>query len=102
VDTIGMVGIPCLGKIDVQHILKAAALGADRVFLVGCTQEDCPYQKSLVWAQRRVDTARNILREAGLDHVLVEMLRLGIPQFGSLSQHLVEAAQQAAQSEEKK
>jgi coenzyme F420-reducing hydrogenase delta subunit len=97
-----MVGIPCLGKIDVQHILKAAALGAERVFLVGCADDDCPYQKTLVWAQRRADTARNILREAGLGHVLVEMLNLETQQFGSLSQHLVQAAQQAAQSEEKR
>ncbi|MDP6510768.1 MAG: FAD-dependent oxidoreductase, partial [Dehalococcoidia bacterium] len=101
-DTTGMVGIPCLGKIDVQHILKAAALGAERVFLVGCSDDDCPYQKTMVWAQRRADTARNILREAGLGHVLVEMLDLETQQFGSLPQHLVQAAQQAVQSEEKK
>ncbi|MEK7848450.1 MAG: FAD-dependent oxidoreductase, partial [Chloroflexota bacterium] len=101
-DTTGMVAVPCLGKIDIKHLFQAVALGAERVFLVGCNDGDCPYQKTLVWAQRRVDTARKALGEAGLGGVTVQLLRLEPPQFASLPQQLAQAAAAAAQSEAKR
>jgi NADPH-dependent glutamate synthase beta subunit-like oxidoreductase/coenzyme F420-reducing hydrogenase delta subunit len=101
VDTTGMVGIPCLGKIDVKHLLQAVGLGAERVFLVGCTDADCPYQRTLDWAQRRIDTARMVLQQAGLGGVSLHMLHLEPRQFAGLSQHLARAAQKAAKSEER-
>jgi NADPH-dependent glutamate synthase beta subunit-like oxidoreductase/coenzyme F420-reducing hydrogenase delta subunit len=100
-DTTGTVGIPCLGKIDVKHLLGAVALGAERVFLVGCADADCPYQMTLTWAQRRLDTARAVLQQAGLSGVTLHMLHLEPQQFAVLPQHLSQAVQEAVQSEER-
>ena len=83
----GMIGIPCLGKIDIKHLLQAVGLGAERVFLVGCADADCPYQHTLVWAQRRVDTANSLLKAAGLGE-RIRLLQLAPEEFARLPEFL--------------
>lgn len=92
---IGMIGIPCLGKIDTKHLLKAFESGAERVYLAGCADADCPFNKTLEWAQRRVDTVNSILKDAGLGEGRVKMLKATPEQFKNLPE-LVTAAFQPA------
>ncbi len=90
-----MIGIPCLGKIDTKHLLKAFELGAERVYLAGCGDADCPFIKTLEWAQRRVDTVNGILKDVGLGEGRVKMLKLTPEQFKNLPEQVSAAFQPA-------
>jgi len=94
-DTSGMIPVPCLGKIDVRHLLRAVELGAERVVLVGCADPDCPYQRTLRWAQCRVDTANRLLQAAGLGEGRVKLLQLAPQEFARLPELLSASAKEA-------
>ncbi len=69
---ISVVKFPCISKIDTTHILKAFELGADRVIVAGCSEDevdDCPFQKTMFWAQGRVNRVKGFLKELGMEEV---------------------------------
>ena len=58
--------MPCTGRLQPEHVLKAFESGADLVLTVSCEKDNCQYlQGSERWA-RRVDYVRTILDEVGL------------------------------------
>jgi F420-non-reducing hydrogenase iron-sulfur subunit len=58
--------VPCSGRLQPEHVLKAFESGADLVFTVSCEKDNCQYlQGSERWA-RRADYVRTILDEVGL------------------------------------
>ena len=59
--------MPCAGKIDIDYILKAFTHGADGVLVLACHQDNCKSQQGNLHAQWRVDRAREMLAEAGVD-----------------------------------
>jgi coenzyme F420-reducing hydrogenase delta subunit/Pyruvate/2-oxoacid:ferredoxin oxidoreductase delta subunit len=59
--------MPCAGKIDIDYILKAFASGADGVLVLACPQDNCKSQEGNLHAQWRVERAREMLAEAGVD-----------------------------------
>ncbi len=61
-----LIPIPCVTKVNITHLLKAFELGADGVFIAGCKEEDCQYQKGIFWAEQRVNSAKKILSQIGL------------------------------------
>jgi F420-non-reducing hydrogenase iron-sulfur subunit len=40
-----IVRVPCTGKVDVIHMLRAFEKGADGVYVVGCMEGDCHYNE---------------------------------------------------------
>ncbi len=65
-----VVRYPCVSKIDSLHILRAFQAGIDGLIVAGCREEengDCPFYDSSFWGERRVQRARQILEEIGLD-----------------------------------
>jgi len=76
---IRVVKIPCVAKIETNHLLKAFELGADGVFVAGCGQEDCPYHKSSLWIERRVEATKKILTEIGLGAERLQIYLLSEP-----------------------
>ena len=59
--------MPCAGKIDIDYILKAFTYGADGVLVLACHQDNCKSQQGNLHAQWRVERAREMLAEAGVD-----------------------------------
>jgi coenzyme F420-reducing hydrogenase delta subunit len=58
--------VPCTGRLQPEHVLKAFESGADLVVTVSCEEDNCGYlQGSERWT-RRVDYLRAILDEIGL------------------------------------
>ncbi len=58
--------VPCTGRLQPEHVLKAFESGADLVLTVSCEEDNCHYlEGSKRWA-RRVDYVRTILDEVGL------------------------------------
>jgi coenzyme F420-reducing hydrogenase delta subunit/Pyruvate/2-oxoacid:ferredoxin oxidoreductase delta subunit len=59
--------MPCAGKIDIDYILKAFTYGADGVLVLACHQDNCKSQQGNLHAQWRVERAREMLAEVGVD-----------------------------------
>jgi F420-non-reducing hydrogenase iron-sulfur subunit len=58
--------LPCTGKVDLIHILRAFEKGADGVYVVGCLEGACQYTSGNLRARKRVEQAREILAKIGV------------------------------------
>jgi coenzyme F420-reducing hydrogenase delta subunit len=58
--------VPCTGRVDIIHILKAFESGADGVYLAGCLEGDCHYLVGNMRAKKRVEYVKQILDECGI------------------------------------
>ena len=74
--TIRMIKLPCTGKLEVIHLLRALEAGADGVYAAGCMEGECHYLKGNLWARKRVDYAKKLLAEIGLEPERVEMYNM--------------------------
>ena len=61
------VALPCSGKLEVSFLLKALENGANGVALFGCPEGECHYLVGSTRAKNRVQYARRILSEVGLE-----------------------------------
>jgi hypothetical protein len=60
------IAIPCSGKLQPEHILKAFEAGADLVCLIACEEDNCHYLEGSRRAGRRVEYVKGLLDEVGL------------------------------------
>jgi coenzyme F420-reducing hydrogenase delta subunit len=74
--SVKIVKVPCTGRVDAIHILKAFEGGADGVCLVGCLEGDCHYIAGNIRARKRVAYARHLLDEAGVGADRLEIYNL--------------------------
>lgn len=74
--SIKIVRVPCTGKVDIQHLLRAFEKGADGVYVVGCMEGDCHFNKGNFRARKRVMQVRRILDTIGIGGQRVEMYNL--------------------------
>lgn len=58
--------LPCTGRLQPEHVLKAFEAGADVVCAVGCEADDCHHLEGSRRCARRVDHVRSLLQEIGL------------------------------------
>ncbi|MCL0098821.1 hydrogenase iron-sulfur subunit [Dehalococcoidia bacterium] len=65
--------VPCLAKLKAVDLLRAFEFGARGILVIGCPAEECSYQKGEVWVQRRVDEAKTLLGQTGLDADRLEL-----------------------------
>ena len=73
------VRVLCTGKIDVLHILKAMEDGADGVLIIGCKLGECYFREGNMRAFKRVDYARKLLDEIGIEGERVQMYEVPGP-----------------------
>jgi F420-non-reducing hydrogenase iron-sulfur subunit len=73
---IRMIKLPCTGKLEVIHLLKAIEAGADGVYAAGCMEGECHYLKGNLWARKRVDHVKSLLAEVGIEPERVEMYNM--------------------------
>ena len=73
---IKIIRVPCTGKVDIIHILRAFEKGADGVYAVGCMEGDCHYTSGNFRARKRVDQAKALLDTVGVGGERVEMHNL--------------------------
>ena len=86
--TIRVVRVPCTGKVDILHILRAFEKGADGVYVVGCMEGDCRYTRGNLRARKRVVEAQRILDVIGIGGERVQMFNLSSgegPRFAELA-----------------
>jgi F420-non-reducing hydrogenase iron-sulfur subunit len=58
--------LPCMGRLQPEHVLRAFESGADIVCGVACERDNCHYLEGSKRCARRVDYIRSILDEVGL------------------------------------
>jgi coenzyme F420-reducing hydrogenase delta subunit len=73
---IRMIKLPCTGKLEVIHLLKAIESGADGVYAAGCLEGECHYLKGNLWARKRINHVKNLLAELGMEPERVEMYNM--------------------------
>jgi quinone-modifying oxidoreductase, subunit QmoB len=61
------ISLPCAGKLDSDHILKAYSMGADGALVLACPEENCQSLHGNTYARERIGEARNYLEEAGIN-----------------------------------
>jgi len=68
--------VPCTGRVDIIHVLKAFENGADGVYLVGCLEGDCHFLTGNLRAKKRVEYVKKLLDETGIGGERVAMYNL--------------------------
>ncbi len=64
---------PCSGRIEVSDILKALEAEAEAVLVAGCEKGSCHNRSGSMRAEKRVEAARKILEEIGMEPERVQM-----------------------------
>ena len=73
---IRMIKLPCTGKLEVIHLLRAIEAGADGVYAAGCLEGECHYLKGNLWARKRENHVKDLLAEVGIEPERVEMYNM--------------------------
>lgn len=58
--------LPCTGRLQPEHVLKAFEAGADVVCAIGCREDNCHHLEGSRRCARRVEHVRSILDEVGV------------------------------------
>ena len=85
-----IIRLPCTGKIDVIHILRAFEKGADGVYVVGCMEGDCHFEAGNFRARKRVEQAAGILDKVGVGGERVRMYNLSSGEGPLFAQYAIE------------
>jgi F420-non-reducing hydrogenase iron-sulfur subunit len=71
--SVRLVQVPCTGRVDGIHLLKAFEDGADAVFVLGCLEKNCYYDTGSIEGRKRVNYVKQMLTEAGIEKERLEM-----------------------------
>jgi len=90
---IKIVQVPCTGKVDVLYLLKSFQSGADGVYVAGCMEGECHYLTGNLRARKRVEYAKKILDEIGINGERLAMYNLSAaqgPRFVEIANEMTE------------
>jgi F420-non-reducing hydrogenase iron-sulfur subunit len=88
-----IIQVPCSGRVDILHLLKAIEDGADGVYVAGCLEGECHYLTGNLKAKKRVRYVKRALAEIGMEPERVEMFNLSSgqgPRFAEIAREMVE------------
>lgn len=88
--SIRVILVPCTGKVDTIHLLRAFEKGADGVYVVGCMEGDCRYMSGNLRARKRVEQAREILERIGIGGQRVQMYNLSSSEGPKFAEYATE------------
>ncbi|MCP3944616.1 MAG: hydrogenase iron-sulfur subunit [Desulfobacteraceae bacterium] len=71
-----IIRVPCTGKVDAIHIMKALEKGADGVYVAGCLEGDCHFKTGNARARLRVARVQKILEDLGWEKERVAMINM--------------------------
>ena len=92
-DGLKVISVPCAGKIDIDYILSAFIQGADGVLIISCHTGNCKSETGNVFAGWRVNDAKRMLAETGIDpdRLCFETLASNMgPEFSSIANTMEE------------
>ena len=92
-ENIRVIRVPCAGRVDALHILRAFENGADGVLVLGCHEGACRHLSGNIRAKNRVQKANILLQEVGIDGGRVAMFTLAPnqgPRFARIANEMSE------------
>jgi F420-non-reducing hydrogenase iron-sulfur subunit len=93
--------VPCTGRVDILHLLKAFELGYDAVFVSGCHLGDCHYLAGNKQAVKRVAKLKKELVAMGIEPERLEMFHVSSgegPKFAQVCREMAERVQKLGPS----
>ena len=66
--------LPCSGRIDPLHLMRALESGADKVYVVTCPEGACRYREGNVRAKKRIAYTQGLIEEIGLERERLELI----------------------------
>jgi coenzyme F420-reducing hydrogenase delta subunit len=90
---IKIIQVPCSGRVDILHLLRAIEDGADGVYVAGCLEGECHFLTGNLKAKKRVQYVKKVLEEIGLEPERVEMFNLSSgegPRFAEIALEMLE------------
>ena len=88
-----IIQVPCSGRVDILHLLRAIEDGADGVYVAGCLEGECHYISGNLKAKKRVQYVKKVLEELDMEPGRVEMFNLSSgegPKFAQIAKEMVE------------
>ncbi len=81
-----IIRLPCTGKVDAIHLVKAFEDGADAVFVAGCLEGQCHYLEGNLRAKKRVAYVKKLLTEVEIEPERLEMFNLSSAMGGRFAE----------------
>lgn len=75
-NNVRIIRVPCVGRVDLIHILKAFEKGAAGVLVMGCQEGACQHLTGNTRAKERAEYAKSLLKEVGIDDSRLRMLNI--------------------------
>ena len=91
--SIHIIRVPCTGKVDIIHLLRAFEKGADGVYVLGCMEGNCHFNTGNLRARKRVERTQEILETIGIGGERVQMYNLTsseAPRFVEIAKEMTE------------
>jgi coenzyme F420-reducing hydrogenase delta subunit len=66
--------LPCSGRIDSLHLMRALESGADKVYVVTCPEGACHYREGNTRAKKRIAYTQGLIEEIGLERERLELI----------------------------
>jgi coenzyme F420-reducing hydrogenase delta subunit len=85
--------VPCTGRVDIVHLLRAIEDGADGVYVAGCLEGDCHFVSGNLKARQRVEYVKRTLKDLEIEPERVEMFNLSSamgPRFAEIANEMTE------------
>ena len=67
---VGIIDLPCAGRVDTLHILEALGKGIESILIAACPEEECKLKKGSKEARRYVGVLKERLNQIGLGEKL--------------------------------
>ena len=86
-----IIQLPCSGRVDVVHMLKAIEEGADGVYVAGCLEGECHFVEGNLKTRRKVEAVKKTLKSVGIEPERVEMYNLSSamgPRFAEIAEEM--------------
>ena len=86
-----VIQLPCSGRVDTLHLLKAIEEGADGVYVAGCLEGECHFVEGNLRTRKKVDAVKKALEAAGVEPQRVEMFNLSSamgPRFAEIAEEM--------------
>jgi coenzyme F420-reducing hydrogenase delta subunit len=96
-DNVRVLRLPCTCKIEVNHILTAFEHGIDGVIVAGCLEGGCHFLEGNLRARRRVERAKELLSEIGLEPERLDMYNLSSAEGARFAEIVTEMSQRLGQ-----
>jgi F420-non-reducing hydrogenase iron-sulfur subunit len=68
--------LPCSGRIESLHLVRALESGADKVYLITCPEGACRFREGNFRARKRLAFAQGLIEEIGFRRERLELITL--------------------------